>query len=56
MIDSKPHEEFQYVKILTINELLGYVTYFKPSFSNQETQEIANYLLSLTNQKQLLPA
>lgn len=44
----KPNEEFQYVKILTLNELLGYVKYFKPTFSNKETQEIANYLLNLS--------
>lgn len=45
LINHKPIEEFQYVKILTLNELLGYVEYFKPSLSNKETQEIANYLL-----------
>jgi len=28
----KPKEEFQYVKILTVNELLSYVNYFKPIF------------------------
>lgn len=37
----KPNEEFQYVKIVTLNELSGYVKYFKPIFSNRETQEIA---------------
>lgn len=45
LINHKPIEEFQYVKILTLNELLGYVEYFKPSLSNKETQKIANYLL-----------
>jgi len=48
LTNSKPNEEFQYVKILTVNELLGYVKYFKSTFSNNETQEIANYLLNLT--------
>jgi hypothetical protein len=48
LTNSKPNEEFQYVKILTVNELLGYVTYFKPTFSNKETQEIVTYLLNLT--------
>jgi hypothetical protein len=42
----KPSEEFQYVKILKLNELLSYIKYFKPTFSSQETQEIANYLLN----------
>jgi hypothetical protein len=47
LINLKPKEEFQYVKILTLNELLGYVKYFKPIFSSMETREIANYLLNL---------
>ena len=34
LINSKPNEEFQHVKILTINELLGYIKYFKPTFSS----------------------
>ena len=45
-IDHKPTEEFQYVKIVTLNELLRYVSYFKPCFSMQETQSIADYLLN----------
>ena len=45
----KPKEEFQYVKILTVNEILGYVNYFKPTFSSKETQEIAYYLRNLIN-------
>ncbi len=48
MINQKPREEFQYVKILTLKELCNYVTYFKPVFSLQETQTIANYLLRLS--------
>lgn len=43
----KPNEEFQYVKILTLNELLNYVKYFKPTFSGRETEEIKNNLLNL---------
>lgn len=45
LINHKPKEEFQYVKVLTLNELLGYIEYFKPGLSNQEVQEIANYLI-----------
>lgn len=51
LINTKPKEEFQYVKILTVNELLGYVNYFKPSFSNIETQRIADFLVDINNQK-----
>ncbi|NVO20742.1 MAG: NERD domain-containing protein [Bacteroidetes bacterium] len=49
LINSKPKEEFQYVKILTLSELLGYVKYFKASFSNIETQRITDYLLKINN-------
>lgn len=49
LINLKPKEEFQYVKILTVNEILGYVNYFKPTFSSEETQEIAHYLRNLIN-------
>ncbi len=43
----KPKEEFQFVKVLSLNEILGYINYFKPIFSNRETQNIAHYLLGL---------
>lgn len=51
LTNTKPKEEFQYVKILTLNELLGYINYFKPSFSSIETQRIADFLLSINDQK-----
>lgn len=47
LINNKPREEFRYVKILTLDELLGYINYFKPSLSNKETQEISNYLMKV---------
>ena len=47
LTNQKPSEEFQYVKILTLGELLRYVKYFPPSFTKIETQNIANYLLAL---------
>ncbi|SHH67809.1 Nuclease-related domain-containing protein [Flavobacterium johnsoniae] len=43
----KPKEEFQYVKILTINELLSYVNYFKPIFSYNETKRIVDMILQV---------
>jgi hypothetical protein len=48
-INHKPIEEFQHVKILTLNDLLSYVKYFKPCLSTKEIQSIAGYLLNLTN-------
>lgn len=50
LTNRKPNEEFQYVKILTVNELLGYVNYFKPIFSTNETQRIADFLLRINEQ------
>lgn len=53
LTNAKPKEEFQYVKILTINELLGYINYFKPIFSSTETQRIAEFLLKINEQKKV---
>ena len=53
LTNSKPNEEFQHVKILTVSELLGYVRYFKPIFTSVETQAISSYLLNLNDQKHL---
>ena len=47
LINQKPREEFQYVKILTLNELRKYVEYFKPCYSEKETQLISRYLQSI---------
>lgn len=54
LTNSKPFEEFQYVKVLTLNELLGYVRYFKPIFTSAETEAISDYFLSLNMQKQII--
>jgi len=48
LINQKPIVEFQYVKVLTINDLLNYLSYFKPCFSTNETKLIANYLLNFS--------
>jgi hypothetical protein len=47
MINNKPAAEFQYVKVLTLNELLGYIKHFKPSLTTEGVQEIADYLLKI---------
>lgn len=47
LINRKPTEEFQYVKILTLPELVGYVKYFQPSLSDREVNQISDYLLSI---------
>lgn len=45
LTNTKPKEDFQHVKILTVNELLSYVNYFKPIFSPQETKQIVDMIL-----------
>lgn len=50
MTNTKPQEEFQYVKVLTSNELIGYINYFKPTFSSEETQKIADFILRINEQ------
>ncbi|WP_461788647.1 nuclease-related domain-containing protein [Pedobacter sp.] len=47
LTNAKPKEDFQHVKILTVNELIGYVNYFKPIFSSQEIKQIVDMLLWL---------
>lgn len=47
LTNTRPKEEFQYVKILTTNELINYVNYFKPIYSTLETSQIAETLLWL---------
>ncbi len=48
MINEKPKERFKYVKIKTVNELNGYIEYFKPIFNNQELNKIYREVISLT--------
>lgn len=51
LTNTKPNEEFQYVKILTVNELSGYIKYFKPIFTIDETNRVADYLIKLIEPK-----
>lgn len=51
MTNSKPMEEFQFVKILGLYELINYIKYFNPIFSNDETNQISNYLLKINSKK-----
>ena len=44
MIHDKPKEKFKHVKILSLNELIGYITYFDPVFDDTEITSIADYL------------
>jgi FtsZ-binding cell division protein ZapB len=44
-INSIPHAEFQYVKLLGIEKLNSYITYGKQEFTAEEIQDIVDYLL-----------
>ncbi|MGC9781291.1 MAG: NERD domain-containing protein [Candidatus Heimdallarchaeota archaeon] len=46
MISQKPKEEFQYVKVLSLNRIISYITYFEPIFSNEEVSDIISILES----------
>ena len=43
MTNGKPNEKFKYVKVLSLNELNGYITYFDPIFNDEEVKSIAGY-------------
>lgn len=44
LIKNKPSCEFEFVKIKLLNELNGYLTYFKPTLTDSEFIEIVNKL------------
>lgn len=47
MINNKPNEEFQFVKMLTLNEILSYIKYFKPIYSATEVKAIYDVFINL---------
>lgn len=44
MTNAKPKEEFKHVKVLALQDLNRYVTYFDPIFNSAEIESICNYL------------
>ena len=44
MTNEKPNEKFKYVKVKSLNELNGYITYFDPIFYDAEVKNISDYL------------
>jgi hypothetical protein len=49
LIQHKPNVEFQYVKVLKLDELLGYIGYAKATYSGPEVKKIADTLLRINN-------
>lgn len=47
-INNTPKEQFQFIKILGINELISYIQYFNSSFSTNETESLGDYLQNLS--------
>jgi hypothetical protein len=45
--NSKPKEDFQYVKVLTIKEIIGYINHFKPVFTSDEVQRISDFIVQI---------
>lgn len=46
MINAKPQANFKYVKVLSLDELLGYIQYFDQTFDGEEVKGIFEYLKS----------
>lgn len=44
MTNAKPKEEFNHVKVLALQDLNRYITYFDPIFNSAEIESICNYL------------
>jgi len=44
MINSKPKEQFEHVKVLSLNELIGYIKYFDRIFDGDDVRQIYEYL------------
>lgn len=49
MTNSNSKETFEHVKILGINRLVGYISYFEPTLSPVEVNGIVDYLLKIGN-------
>jgi hypothetical protein len=45
-VNNKPREEFEFVKLLSLEELLRYIRYFPPVFTSREREDLAQYLLT----------
>jgi hypothetical protein len=48
-VNSVPHAEFQFVKVLGIEKLNSYITYGKAEFTTEEVQDIIGFLLQCQN-------
>lgn len=49
-INNIPREQFQFIKILGLNELISYIKYFNSNFTTNEVENIGDYLINLSQQ------
>lgn len=49
MINEKPREDYKYVRVKSLKELIGYISYFEPVFTEKEVERIVKYLFSIQN-------
>ncbi len=45
MTNAKPKEQFQFVKVLSLKEIVNYISYFEETFSSKEVETIVNYVI-----------
>lgn len=45
MVGAMPHTEFQYIKMLQVNRLCGYIEYFEQMLNDVEVKAISNWFL-----------
>jgi hypothetical protein len=51
--NAKPTDGFDFVNILDLGELLSYVKFFSPMYTAKETEEMASYLLSVSESREV---
>lgn len=50
LIQSHSTKSFQFVKLVNLNQLNGYIQYFQPEMTINEVEKIAEYFLNLNNE------
>jgi hypothetical protein len=48
-VNEKPNEEFQFVKLLAVQDLNNYIKYFTPCISSEEVESVVRHLLRISD-------
>lgn len=51
LVGEKPKGEFQFVKLLTLNEIIGYIKYFEPVLDDTDVKILTNYINRIVDNK-----